>query len=418
MLFASLALALIALSVPLAGTAAANHGTRSLDLNPESSNAALRARVKLLATLEDEAGNPSPATGDVTIYFEVDGPGDPGAGTGVADGTSFGSPDLRCNIAAGEDRCRDSYANVSGNTGDDTIWAWISDTTPDDAEGLNAKYSGGLQLDPDGTDVVTATWFAGLPSSATLDCNPDVSTAVVGSSKTFECDVSSRGTPLNGWDIDAENLSPAVNDPDNSASGSKKADYDGTDPRTQCVTGDSAPGRCRMTIPSESPAQAGLAQICFWVDEEGDNSFHPEVDVEWDGALCDTEAVGAPERDNRTDKVALYWKLRRTISLSSSKSAVYRGRTFRLSGMITRTSSAVVTPSTCVAAQRVLIRRDVLRDGRPDHYELFRSLTTGAEGRYRTKVKAYKSANYRASVVPTYKCFMASSLRRTVRIKS
>ncbi len=405
----------MALLVPLAGIAVATHGPRTLDLNPESSQAALRSRVKFRASLEDLSGNPSPADTAVTVYFEVDGPGDPGT-TGTADGKSFDSPDLRCTIGPGEGGCRKSYANSSGNIGKDTIWAWISDTDLDDEEGPNAKETQGKFAEPDGTDVIVATWFQGLPASASLDCNPEVSTVTVGSSKTLECVVENQGTPLNGWEIDAENLSPAVNDPDNSASGNKKADYNGSDPETHCITGDTAPGRCRMTIPSESPAEAGLARICFWVDEEGDESFHPEIDVEWDGALCDTEPVNAPEKDNRTDKVALYWKLRRTVSLRSSKSTVHRGREFGLSGVITRTSSAAVTPSTCLGSQRVLIRRDVLRDGHPDNYVLIRSLPTDAAGRYFTKVKGYRSANYKASVVPTNKCYKASSPRIVVQV--
>src|SRR5215210_6040911 len=105
-------LTIMALLVPHAGVAMGNHGPRSLDLNPENSMAALRSRVRFRATLEDASHNPLPADSAVTIYFEIDGPGDPGT-TGTADGKSFDSPDLHCTIAPGEDGCRRSYANRS-----------------------------------------------------------------------------------------------------------------------------------------------------------------------------------------------------------------------------------------------------------------------------------------------------------------
>src|SRR5215210_6611807 len=111
-LSASALLAIISLLVPHAGVAMANHGPRSLDLNPENSMAALRSRVRFRATLENASHNPFAADTAVTIYFEVDGPGDPGT-TGTADGKSFDSPDLQCTIAPGEDGCRRSYANRS-----------------------------------------------------------------------------------------------------------------------------------------------------------------------------------------------------------------------------------------------------------------------------------------------------------------
>ncbi|MFN2490424.1 MAG: hypothetical protein ABR529_11940 [Actinomycetota bacterium] len=267
-----------------------------------------------------------------------------------------------------------------------------------------------------------ATWFEGLPGSARLNCNPETSVREVGAAQSYLCTVldvrNDPGTPLDGWEIDAENMSPGVNDPDDSAKGST-ADYDGADATNGCVTGETSPGKCRMTIASESPAQAGLARICFWVDEENDASFHPEISVEWDGGLCDTENVDAPEKDNRTDLVALYWKLRRTISLSASRAKVRRGGTFKLSGVIKRTSTdAVAGPATCVAAQRVVIRRDVLRDGRPNEYSALKSVKSGRGGRYSAKVTARRSARYRATVAPTTRCFKAASPARRVRVRT
>ncbi|CAN5537699.1 hypothetical protein BH24ACT26_BH24ACT26_09740 [soil metagenome] len=400
---------LFSLLLPLGGVALAEQGPRSLDLNPETSHAALRSRVKLAATLEDPTtGKAAPVDADVTIYFEVAGPGDPGTGTGP-DGRSFESPDLRCTVKAGTAHCRKSYANAGQATGRDTIWAWVDGTAIDDTEGQSIKTEQGSQIDPDGTDVVNATWFDGLPASASLDCNPDVSSAAAGSSKTYTCAVMDRRTPLDGWEVDAENLSPDINDPDDSATGSKSADYDGDNASTRCITGDTGAGQCRMTIAAEDARQVGTAHICFWVDEEGDNSFHPSVDVEWDGALCDTEAVNAPERDNKTDVVALSWKFRRSISLRSSQGVIARGKRFRLSGSVSASAS------TCVASQTVVIRRNVLRDG-SKKYSRFKMVRTDQAGRYSVRVKARKSASYKASVGAGARCYAARSGARKVRV--
>lgn len=406
--------ALVALFLPLAGSAVASHGNRYLDVNPETSKAALRARVQMSATLKDPATQQaSQVNAQVTINFEVDGPGDPSG-----DGPDFSTPDLTCNIKAGSSGCRKGYANIGGTTGDDTIWAWIGDTALDQTEGLNGKTMPGVQAEPDGTDLIGATWFAGLPATGSLNCNPDTSIVQAGSAKTFTCTVQDQSTNpatrLSGWEIDAENLSPSVNDPDNSSSGNKTADYDGADAGTACVTNGS--GQCAMTIPSETPGQAGLAHICFWVDEENDQSFHPPS-VEWDGGLCDTETAGAPENDNRTDVVALSWKLHRTISLKSSKSSVKRGKTFRLSGAIKRTTTGAAGPaSTCRGSQTVIVRRDVLRDGKRNVFSKLKSVKSGPQGRYHTMVTGRKSARYKTTLDPGSRCYKAASSPKTVRV--
>jgi hypothetical protein len=416
------ALAAAALVVPLGGVgrAHAGHTGPYLDVNPETSRAALRASVKMSAALTNATGVRVNAGSDVVVNFEVDGPGDPGTGTGP-DGRSFDSPDFRCTIHAGEDHCRKSYANRNNNPGEDTVWAWIG-TTPDDPdEGQSVRTEPGAHVDgkpsdapydpatgtgthqsPDATDVVSATWFDGLAGTATLDCTPEAATAAVGGSKTFTCAVR-NAIVASGWQIDAENLSPGVNDPDNSAAGTKGADYD-----SKCVTG--GDGRCTVTIPAERPAAAGRAVLCFWVDEEGDSSFHPGGRVEWDGSLCDQEAVGAPEGDNKTDLVGLTWRFARTISLRSSKRVVARGRSFVLTGSIASGAAA------CKRAQRVVVQRDAFNDGRTQ-YAAFRSTTTGARGGYSVTIQARVGARYRAVVAATSTCTAATSGSVTVRAR-
>ncbi|MFN2488530.1 MAG: hypothetical protein ABR529_02070 [Actinomycetota bacterium] len=397
------------LLLPLGGVAVAEDPPY-LDLNPETSKAALRSPMRMAATLTDATGQPSPTNAAVIVNFEVDGPGDPGTGTGP-DGVSFDSPDLRCTVAVGSATCRKSYQNLSGADGQDKVWAWIDGTTVDETEGQSVTTEPGSHLERDGTDVATPTWFAGLSETASLDCSPEASTVAASSSKTITCTVKDGGTPLDGWQIDAENLSPTVNDPDDSATGSKFADYNGGDAGSSCVTGDAGSGQCRMTIAPESPAQAGRARICFWVDEETDGSFHPDGRVEWDGTLCDTESVAASEADNRTDAVAISWKFRRSISLKSSKKSVARGKRFKLSGSITANSS------TCKQAQKVVIRRDVLNDGRPKKFSFFKSTTSGSLGAYSISVKARKGAKYQARLVTSSKCYAAGSGAKRVRVR-
>ncbi|HEX2051009.1 MAG TPA: hypothetical protein VHJ34_10325, partial [Actinomycetota bacterium] len=388
------------------GATLASAAARSLDLNPEMSNAALRGRVRMAATLTDSTGKAAPVNGDVLVYFEVDGPGDP-----KADGRTFDTPDLQCTVKAGDVLCRRSYANASKTAGTDTVWAWIAGTTVDETEGRNAKTEPGAQAERDSTDSVAATWFEGLQASASLDCDPETAIVAVGASRTYTCTVRDGGQLLNGWEIDAENLSPAVNDLDNSAAGrGNGADYDGSTGATGCVTGQSAEGQCRMTIPAEKPAQAGRALICFWVDEEGDGSFHPEGRVEWDGSFCD-EGISAIENGNRTDVVALSWKYARSISLRSSKKVVERGRRVSLSGAITSAPA-------CRGNKRVVIKRDVLHDGRPHKYSAFKATTTGALGRYSVRFRMWKSAKYQAVVVKSTKCRQATSLGRKVLLRT
>ncbi|HEX2235100.1 MAG TPA: hypothetical protein VHK89_02390, partial [Actinomycetota bacterium] len=169
--------------------------------------------------------------------------------------------------------------------------------------------------------------------------------------------------------------------------------------------------------PSESPAALGTAQICLWVDEENDASYHPHVNVEHDGALCDQETAGGAENDNRTDVVSVTWKLRRSVSLVASKRSVARGGSVTLRGAVARTTTAAVQApaSTCVAGQTVLIKRDVLRDGNPAFVD-FKTVRTGPAGGYTTSFKVWSAARYKAVVRTTARCFGASSALKTVSV--
>jgi hypothetical protein len=312
---------IFALVIPLAGLAVANHGTRTLQLTPETDENAVSTTHTVTATLSAAADATS---GTIEIDFEVTGPGDPE----TPDADSPTSPDLTCNIASGSSSCTVSYSSTV--VGTDEIAGWIDhdknnatltgefdpNEGPDAGNPSVEEPSGGTDVpgditEPDTTDVVTKTWFTGLAAGARLDCDDasgnDTETNPVSgaaSSETYTCTVADTSTtpatPIGGVVIDAENLNGA-NDPDNSAAAGTP---DFNDACTTASTGASA-GTCTVTI-SATESQAGPADICFWIDEDADNVFDP-AGGEPDGGLCDTEAVGATENDNKTDVVNKTW---------------------------------------------------------------------------------------------------------------
>jgi hypothetical protein len=294
---------IFALVVPLAGLAVATHGTRTLDVTPETDDNTTGATHTLTATLS--AAPDAGAANSVEIDFEITGPGDVDAGDTPT------SPDRTCTIQNPNVSCTVSYSSaVAGN---DTIRGWIdhdkdnATTEADLTEGQNEATTPGSKTEPDDTDVVTKTWFTGLPGTVRLDCNDasgnDTETNPVtgpNSSETYTCtvvDIGSTppGAAVSGQRIDGENLNGA-NDLDNSATAGT-ADFNDA-----CTT--AANGTCTLVITS-AESQAGSADICFWIDEDNDAAFDP-AGGESDGGGCG-EAVGATENDNKTDKVNKTW---------------------------------------------------------------------------------------------------------------
>ncbi len=174
----------------------------------------------------------------------------------------------------------------------------------------------GTQTEPDTTDVVTKTWFSGLPTGARLDCDDEAGAAVPDSdeeinpitgtadqtSEIYTCTVADTSTTpataIAGVKIDGENLNGA-NDPDNSAAAGS-ADFNDA-----CTT--AADGTCTITV-SPSENQTGVADICFWMDEDADTAFDP-AGAATDGGECG-EAFGVAENDDRTDVVRKEWQVR------------------------------------------------------------------------------------------------------------
>jgi hypothetical protein len=299
-----------ALVVPMAGVAVANHGARTLQVTPETSDNPIGTTHTLTATLSSAADATS---GAIEIDFEIIGPGD------TDGGNTPSSPEKECSVAVGSATC--SVTITSSVAGTDTITAWIDHDGNDAAveadatEGADAgnptvdEPSGGTDVpggtaEPDLTDVVVKTWSGA--GAAVLDCddasgNDTETNPVTGpsSSETYTCTVIDTApnpdVPVSGVRIDMENLNGA-NDPDNSAAAGTP------DGNNACTTGGN--GRCNETI-AASESQAGPAEICFWIDEDNDNVFDP-AGIEIDGGECE-ENVNAPENDDKTDTVTKTW---------------------------------------------------------------------------------------------------------------
>ena len=309
MVLSTALLIVIALVVPMAGVAVANHGTRTLQLTPETDDNPVGTTHTLTATLSSAVDGTS---GAIEVDFEITGPGD-------TDGNTPSSPDTGCTVAVGS-TCTVTYMSSVAGTG--TITGWIdhgNDATveADPTEGADAgnpavhEPSGGTDVpggtaEPDLTDVVTKTWVAALPTGTTLDCDDasgdDTETNPVtgtGSRETYTCTVIDTApnpdVPVSGARIDVENLNGA-NDPDNSAAAGTP------DFNDACTTGGN--GRCTITI-AATESQAGPADICFWIDDDVDNVFDP-AGAENDGGDCE-EPVNAPENDDKTDTVIKTW---------------------------------------------------------------------------------------------------------------
>ena len=270
---------IVALVVPMAGVAVANHGTRTLQVTPETSDNPTGTTHTLTATLSSAADATS---GAIEVDFEITGPGD------TDGGNTPSSPDKECTVAVGSATC--TVTDTSSVAGTDTIIAWIDHgddaaVEADTTEGADAgnpsvdEPSGGPDVpggtaEPDLTDVVLKTWSGA--GAAVLDCDDasgnDTETNPVkgpSSSETYTCTVIDMApnpdVPVSGVRIDLENLNGA-NDPDNSASAGDP------DVNNACTTGGN--GRCTETI-AASESQAGSAEICFWIDEDNRQRLRP-----------------------------------------------------------------------------------------------------------------------------------------------
>ena len=419
-------LALILSLVPFAGTAVANHVDRTLNLVPEKKNN--RTNVHPNGdrhTIIGRLSSPADAlSGPINIDFEIDGPSDPGPtgpGSGTpesvnaSDGNTPETPDRTCTVEVGMRECEVFYRGLT--VGTDEIRGWIdhdgmdSTVEADLGEGPDENAEPGDQPEPDGTDVVLTRWFEGLPPGPRLDCEPERATVFAGLAHTVTCTLeNSKGLGFGGWLIDGENLRGA-NDPDDAGVEEPEnitADYDDI-----CTT--DASGHCQFDVAAVDN-EIGEAELCFWVDEDNDSSFHQTPP--WDGSKCD-EGVDAEEKNNTTDVISVAWVNRlssRSVTLASSKRTVGFGRKVTLSGSVGSGNPA------CSSGVEVAIERDAAGDA--SGFERIGTVTTTTDGSYSFVEVAERSAGYRAVVEGSPECEMDSSdlaqvdVRKRVHLKA
>ena len=357
-LIATLAMA-IGLLVGVPSTALANHGSLTLDVEPEVATRVQGEEHTMTATVSATVVEcPAPVTGGyggcgpVNIDFENEnGANDPDAGR------SYTTPDLTCTIAVSATSCTVSYFGnnvASASSGTQDIWrAWIdhdnnnttveadvneqrdertnkgtaSDPSDDDplapGTGCRNNPSAGEppapqpvfnpQPEPDCTDVVEARFSAPTSTPTTLDCDdqtgddrevntrsaPGSTTNPSEGDETYTCTVRNQsGGGMSGVQVFGENEN-GINDGDIVDGPS----YDSPD--YNCRT--AAPGPvltpvCTVMV-SAIEGEEGTAQICFWVDVDANPSTNEGT------TLCQTqgEDVDEPEANDLADRVLKRW---------------------------------------------------------------------------------------------------------------
>ncbi|CAN5704956.1 hypothetical protein BH24ACT26_BH24ACT26_08300 [soil metagenome] len=381
-LAAAVGVALFAMPL-VGGVAMAEHGTRSLNLDPERENSDVGTKrlIKAVLSSAPDAGT------SVQVFFEITGVND-------VDGDTTASPDMSCTVAGGtvddlatgktneSTTCTVSYKGAVA--GDDEIRGWIADTAPDMVEGPSAT----KEESKNATDVVTTLWFDGLSGSTRMNCGPETVTGSVGTTgDLFTCEVvrTSDGTGVAGVKIDGENLGGAN---DNDGAKAFPVDYDDA-----CVTG--ASGQCKIAL--ADTYEAGPADICFWADEDSDQGMH--ATNEWDGGRCDEGLSDSAANLNTTDVVSMAWKHNRSVALSAPAGAATYGARVVLTGTVVSADAA------CTEGARVKIGRTLMDGTKQD----VTTATTGADGSYSVKVRADKGARYSATASGDELCNSATS---------
>jgi Bacterial Ig-like domain (group 1)/RTX calcium-binding nonapeptide repeat (4 copies) len=195
---------IVALVVPMAGVAVANHGTRTLQVTPETSDNPIGTTHTLTATLSSPADATS---GAIEVDFEMTGPGD------TDGGNTPSSPDEECTVAVGSAMC--TVTETSSVAGTDTITAWIDHgddaaVEADTTEGADAgtpsvdEPSGGPDIpggtaEPDLTDVISKTWTSAFTQARNIDARPEEATNAPGTVHRVTAAVTDReGKPVSG----------------------------------------------------------------------------------------------------------------------------------------------------------------------------------------------------------------------------
>ena len=258
----------------------------------------------------DAGTDPDPISGVRVDWENLNGANDPdnSAAAGTADGdngcTTIANGTCSITIVPTENQRGAADICFWADTDNDAAFdpAGTADTDGGDCDGETPATE-----DADVIDVVTKTWTG--PDADAIDCDDqsgdDVETNQAGVAETYTCtatapdgaDAGNERDLVAGVRIDWENLDGA-NDPDNSTG---PGSPDGND---ACTT--AANGTCTISIaPSES--QQGTANICFWGDNDADNTFAP-TGASNDGGGCNTE-VAATEDLNLIDVATKTWAL-------------------------------------------------------------------------------------------------------------
>jgi hypothetical protein len=339
-----IALAVLALLLPLAGLAQANHGTRTLDAEPETNSRPAGETQTITATISAAA---TQGSGAINIDFELE------AGPNDEDGDTPTFPDRSCSIPAGSAQCSVSY--VGEEPGTDTWRIWLdhdgenSTVEADPAEEQNANnpqdpdtFFPGIgdectlvngeptPVEPDCTDVVEYT-FQGIIHPAEIDCDdeqgPDTERAFNpsgggnASNESVTCRVfDQNGNPITDADpttsgrqtttMYGENEGGA-NDPDDGAS------YDSPD--YTCTTpSNSASNQCTMTV-TQSELEEGNAEVCFWARGQNDASVGAAGQThcvdEGEPTGENQEANGTDTPNDLADQIEVLWQERAATSL-------------------------------------------------------------------------------------------------------
>lgn len=261
-----------------------------------------------------------------------------------------------------------------------TVFADVND---DDALGLS-EASGGTQLG----------WGTPPPPPA-LDVflTPSSASGSTGSCVAFEI-LARKG----GGAFAAANVDIHISGPDATAN---FCDAPGGSPRrvpesgghiqdthedgTRHVEGETdSGGKFVFGVTSETP---GTTNVSVWIDSNDDDLLSGEP--------------------SKSGTVTFQPPGDRTISISSNRSSVAKGRRVRLAGTISGDPS-------CSGGQPVAIQAKPVRGGR---FGTVKTVTTDEEGNYTTRIKMRKSRKFRASVSAMEPCSAAQSRTITVRVR-
>ena len=308
-------LCVVALLVPMAPAALAQPSGLVLDCDDQSGDDAQTNNAGESETYTCTVTDGSGPVNNVRIDAEnLNGANDPdnsaAAGTADFDDVCRTGVNGVCQFVLVPTENQSGTANICFWT-DNEAGGGDDDFSPGGAEddGGGCAVETAVTEDADGIDVVTKTWNAPPAAATSIDCDDesgdDAQTNAVGQAELYTClvtgpDSADAGTdpdPIANVRIDWENLNGA-NDPDNSeAVGTADGD-------NGCTT--NASGLCSISIvPTEN--QRGLAEICFWADNDNDNVFDPTGNVATvDGGDCDDETAVTEDAD-LIDVVAKTW---------------------------------------------------------------------------------------------------------------